>query len=128
MGPDAYRTANLTDVLAEQGASVFDYGNLSITADAPLEHSNANIKQLSEIVSWTKTIEAAAYEAMSSYDLPVFLGGDHSLSAGSVPGVTRYAKECGKEQFVLWLDAHPDFHNLSTTQSGNLHGTPVAYF
>ena len=128
MGPDSYRTANLADALAEQGASVFDCGNLEPTPHEPLEHKNASIRHLSEIVAWTKTIEAAAYEAISSYDLPVFIGGDHSLSAGSVPGVTRHAHEHGKEQFVLWLDAHPDFHNLSSTESGNLHGTPVAYF
>ena len=40
----------------------------------------------------------------------------------------RYAVETGREQFVLWLDAHPDIHTLDTTTSGNLHGTPVAYF
>lgn len=128
MGPDAYRTANLVEALTEQGASVFDYGNINAVAQEPLEHSNAKIRDLAEIVSWTKTIEAAAYEAISSYELPIFLGGDHSLSAGTVPGVTRHAQESGKEQFVLWLDAHPDFHNLTSTESGNLHGTPVAYF
>ena len=45
-----------------------------------------------------------------------------------MPGVTRAAFESGRPQFVLWLDAHPDFHTLRTTSSGNLHGTPVAYF
>ncbi len=128
MGPDSFRTANLADALTEQGASVFDYGNLAPVPHEPLEHENTSIRQLTEIVAWTKTIEAAAYEAISSYDLPVFIGGDHSLSAGTIPGVTRHAQEHGKEQFVLWLDAHPDFHNLSSTESGNLHGTPVAYF
>ena len=128
MGPDSFRTANLADTLTEQGASVFDYGNLQPIPQEPMKHENANIRHLSEIVAWTKTIEAAAYEAISSYDLPVFVGGDHSLSAGTIPGVTRHAAEHNKEQFVLWLDAHPDFHTLSSTESGNLHGTPVAYF
>ena len=128
MGPDAFRTAGLTETLTEQGATVFDYGNLEANAHTPVAHKNSNIKQLTEVVSWTKTIEAAAYDAISTYDLPVFLGGDHSLSAGTVPGVSKYAREQGKEQFVLWLDAHPDFHNLASTESGNLHGTPVAYF
>ncbi len=128
MGPDSFRTANLAGVLTEQGASVFDLGNLEPGSHEPLEHENSNIRHLSEIVAWTKAIEAAAYEAISSYELPVFVGGDHSLSAGTVPGVTRHAQENNKEQFVLWLDAHPDFHNLTSTDSGNLHGTPVAYF
>ena len=50
------------------------------------------------------------------------------MAAGTVPGVARAAAEQGRPLFVLWLDAHPDFHTLSTTKSGNLHGTPVAYF
>ncbi len=128
MGPDAYRTAGLTETLEEQGAAVFDYGNLVATPHQSLEHENSNVRSLTEVVSWIERIEDAAYNAISSYDLPVFLGGDHSLSAGTVPGVTRHARERGQEQFVLWLDAHPDFHNLSSTVSGNLHGTPVAYF
>ena len=128
MGPDSYRTANLAGAFSEQGASVIDCGNLEPIPLKPVEHENTNIRHLSEIVAWTKTIKSAAYEAISSYDLPVFIGGDHSLSAGTVPGVTKHAHEQGREQFVLWLDAHPDFHNLASTESGNLHGTPVAYF
>jgi arginase len=55
------------------------------------------------------------------------MGGDHSLSAGTLCGIARRAAEDGRELFVLWLDAHPDFHTLETTETGNLHGTPVAY-
>ena len=50
------------------------------------------------------------------------------MSAGTVSGMARHANTIGKRLFVLWLDAHSDFHTLDTTQSGNLHGTPVAYF
>ncbi|MBT8410709.1 MAG: arginase, partial [Octadecabacter sp.] len=60
--------------------------------------------------------------------MPVFLGGDHSLALGSVSGIADYAASVGKPLFVLWLDAHSDFHTPMTTTSGNLHGTPVAYF
>ena len=59
--------------------------------------------------------------------MPIFLGGDHSLSAGSIAGISRRAQEKGEELFVLWLDAHSDFHTLDTTTSGNLHGVPMAY-
>ena len=59
--------------------------------------------------------------------MPVFLGGDHSLSLGSVAGMAAHAAALGRPLFVLWLDAHSDFHTLDTTETGNLHGTPVAY-
>ena len=53
---------------------------------------------------------------------------DHSVSLGSVSGIARHAEKLGRPLFVLWLDAHTDYHRLDTTPSGNLHGTPVAYF
>ena len=59
--------------------------------------------------------------------LPVFMGGDHALSLGSVAGVAAHAAEQGRPLFVLWLDAHPDINTPQTTVSGNLHGTPIAY-
>jgi arginase len=59
--------------------------------------------------------------------MPITLGGDHSLAAGTLSGLSRRAAESGREFFVLWLDAHPDFHTLETTQSGNLHGVAMGY-
>lgn len=128
MGPDAFRTAGLSSTLEALGHSVFDYGNLSARKSSVKKHSNEAIHHLDEIVGWASSIEEVAYESASKSQFPVFLGGDHSLSIGTVPGVTRAAREKGQEQFVLWLDAHPDFHTLDSTKSGNLHGTPVAYF
>jgi arginase len=55
------------------------------------------------------------------------MGGDHALAAGTVTGVAAHAHKAGVPQFVLWLDAHADFHTMMTTASGNLHGTPLAY-
>ena len=64
---------------------------------------------------------------MSAKAVPIFLGGDHSLSAGTIAGLMRRAAEEGRPLFVLWLDAHSDFHTPDTTESGNIHGMPVAY-
>lgn len=128
MGPDALRTAGLQNSLEELGFSVKDLGNLSPASCSRRVHSNNAIHHLSETIGWTETLQQASLNAMRDGHLPIFLGGDHSLAAGSVSGIAQAAEEAGQEQFVLWLDAHPDFHNLSTTMSGNLHGTPAAYF
>lgn len=56
------------------------------------------------------------------------MGGDHALSMGTVAGMAAHAEQIGRPLFVLWLDAHSDFHTPDSTDSGNLHGTPVAYF
>ncbi len=127
MGPDAYRTARLGETLSDLGHHVTDLGNLAAPSTTQLSHDNSSILDLPQTVAWASALSDAAYEAAQT-GLPIFLGGDHSLCAGTVPGITRFAHETGQPQFVLWLDAHPDAHTLETTTSGNLHGTPVAYF
>ena len=81
---------------------------------------------MEETIGWTKNLAKTAHSAITDA-VPIFLGGDHALSLGSISGVTRYATAQGRPQFVLWLDAHSDFHTLETSTSGNLHGTPLAY-
>ena len=81
-----------------------------------------------EIAGWTRAIEDAAYRSMQRGAFPVFLGGDHSLSMGSVSGVARHAAEAKRPLFVLWLDAHSDYNTPATSPSGNMHGMPVAFF
>jgi len=127
MGPDAYRTAGLAEAVESLGFAVTDLGNVAPRPVAA-SHPNPALFDLNGVVGWAEALEDAAYQAASAHDLPIFMGGDHGLSIGTVPGVARAAHEAGRPLFVLWLDAHPDFHTLETTQSGNLHGTPVAYF
>jgi arginase len=125
MGPDAYRTAGLATALADLGHKVEDMGNLAPAAHRPDGTEGALFKP-NETAGWTHRLIRAAEQAMAR-GLPIFLGGDHALSLGSVAGVANHAAETGREQFVLWLDAHSDFHTPKTTSSGNLHGTPIAY-
>lgn len=127
MGPDAMRTAGLADILMALGHHVTDLGNLRVTPDGSDVHDNVNIHSLAEARSWIKAIAAATYESAQNSDMTIVLGGDHSIAAGTVPALAKHAQDCGQPFFMLWLDAHPDMHQLTTTQSGNLHGTPVAY-
>jgi arginase len=81
---------------------------------------------LPETLAWAQALKAATGQAVAQ-GLPILLGGDHSLALGSVAGVAAHAETVGRPLFLLWLDAHSDFHTPMTTTSGNLHGTPVAY-
>jgi arginase len=128
MGPDALRTAGIAEILSQLGHSVEDYGNVGCKRAEVPSHSNSAVKNLGKTVGWAKALNEVAYSVATSADFPIFLGGDHSLSIGTVPGVARANAKANREQFVLWLDAHPDIHTLETTTSGNLHGTPVGYF
>lgn len=127
MGPSALRIAGLRTALEELGHEVKDTGNISPRPFGEMAHPNAAVHHLGETVAWIEALSAAAYDH-SETGMPIFLGGDHAISAGTVPGLARRAAERGRPLFVLWLDAHTDFHSLETTVSGNLHGTPVAYY
>ncbi|MHA6324079.1 arginase [Roseivivax sp. CAU 1753] len=124
MGPDAYRTARLPEALRDLGHTVVDLGNVAPDrVDVPAE---PHLHALPETVGWTRALARAAEDAMAR-GTPIFMGGDHALSMGTLSGVAAHAARTERAQFVLWLDAHTDFHTPLTTDSGNLHGTPVAY-
>ena len=124
MGPDAYRTAGLAEALLTLGHAVRDGGDVvPDPCDLP---PREDVHALPETVGWTAALARAAREAMAE-GAPIFMGGDHALSLGTVAGVAAHAAEVGRPLFVLWLDAHSDAHTPATTASGNLHGTPVGY-
>ena len=126
MGPSAFRAAEIGPALHSLGYTVIDKGNLTPKIMTGFSHPNTAIRSLSEIASWTSVLAQAVYEAGAD-GIPVVLGGDHSLAAGTLSGHARRAAETGRKLFVLWLDAHPDLHTLDTSESGNLHGVPMAY-
>ncbi len=126
MGPAAYRVAGLGKVLESLGHSVEDRGDVALPPLGHETHANKAIHDLPEMIGWTKALREAAETAMPD-GMPIFMGGDHGLALGTVAGVAAHAKAAGRPLFVIWLDAHSDFHTPQTTTSGNLHGTPMAY-
>ncbi|MEJ8474976.1 arginase [Roseibium algae] len=127
MGPDAYRTAGLFETLETLGHMVRDLGNLSPEVVEQAVLPNAVVKNFSEIASWTRALHAYARKLGREPGVPIYMGGDHALAAGTVTGHAAAAHELGRPLFVLWLDAHSDFNTLESTGSGNLHGTPLAF-
>ena len=127
MGPASLRTAGLPKTLEALGWQVEDRGDLSIAPQNPRGHANGAVHHLAETIAWIEQLTKVAEDAAGACDLPIFLGGDHSMSAGTMAGIATHASKLGRPLYVLWLDAHPDLHSLDTTASGNLHGTPMAY-
>ncbi len=124
MGPDAYRTAGLAEAIRDLGHTVEDRGNVAPAPFTPKEHPK--LVAYEENIAWTESLADASEAAMKD-GLPLFLGGDHALSLGTVLGAMRHADSVERPLFVLWLDAHTDFHTPQSTDSGNLHGTPLGY-
>ncbi len=127
MGPAAYRVAGIASAIADLGHGVADWGDVSLPELEDVTCANAAVHSLSETLGWTQILADKTDDALSEGGFPIILGGDHSLALGSVAGAAAYAERQGRKLFVLWLDAHSDFHTPMTTTSGNLHGTPLAY-
>ena len=127
MGPAAYRVAGLAAALSDLGHGVTDWGDLSLPPLTTPHCANPAVHSLPRVLGWTQVLSDAVDDALSQGGLPIILGGDHSLALGTVAGAATYAARHDRPLFLLWLDAHSDFHTPMTTTSGNLHGTPVAY-
>lgn len=129
MGPAALRTAGIARVLEQLGHAVEDHGDLArpqaCSADAP---PPANAKYYDEIKAWVRMTSERAWQIARSGAIPIFMGGDHSLSMGSVNGVARYwQQEKDRPLFVIWVDAHADYNTPQTTITGNMHGMSAAF-
>ncbi len=128
MGPAALRTAGLLTLFDALGFAVEDHGDLSIGEVAELaDEPPDSARHYREIQRWIRLLSKRAYELARSGAIPIFLGGDHSLSMGSVNGLARHWREAGRELFVVWLDAHADYNTPATTLSGNMHGMSAAF-
>lgn len=127
MGPAAYRVAGIGAAIRDLGHGVEDWGDVALPDLTPALCPNPAVHSLSEVLGWTEVLADRVDDALSEGGMPVILGGDHSLALGSVAGAAAFAARADRPLFLLWLDAHSDFHTPLTTGSGNLHGTPVAY-
>jgi arginase len=125
MGPEALRVAGLGAALGRHGLDVIDRGNVSGPPNPTLPPV-AGYRHLSQVLEWNRNVHDAVYRDLARGHLPILLGGDHSLSVGSISAVARHCREAGKGLRVLWLDAHADFNTCELSPSGNLHGMPLA--
>lgn len=120
MGPSALRYAGLTRILKAQGHKVKDSGDIRVLSHYTLKDTSLN-KRITPIAEACSQIYSSGKRAIKSGEIPIFLGGDHSIAIGSIGGVTHYS-ECG----IIWLDAHGDFNTPESSTSGNVHGMGLA--
>jgi arginase len=125
MGPEALRVAGLQAALEALGLPVVDRGNVAGPAN-PMQPPRDGYRHLDEVVAWCQAVRDAVGGCLDAGELPVTLGGDHSLAIGSIAAVARWCRRRGKKVYVLWLDAHADYNVPATSPSGNIHGMPAA--
>lgn len=128
MGPSALRVANIGPKLGKLGYDVEDVGNVPVAVrESVLKPQEKGIKYLPEIVDTVTHLKDKVYQAFKDGRIPLILGGDHSLAIGSIAGATKFFGEKKQKIGVIWLDAHGDINTPETSQSGNIHGMPLAH-
>lgn len=129
MGPSALRIARLGPRLEELGLKVTDFGNIAVRIAESLSapKSEKKAKYLAEITATCRALSDAVAKSLSDGDVPLVLGGDHSIAVGTVAGVSRFFAGKKEKVGLVWLDAHADINTPETTISGNVHGMPVAH-
>lgn len=126
MGPSALRIAGVSEKLRSLGYSVIDAGDVEILTPEVQEVHDEKLPYLHEIARACRVLARSVELSLDNNDFPLVLGGDHSMSIGTIAGVAAHCKKNQKRLGVIWIDAHTDINVPETSPSGNIHGMPVA--
>jgi len=126
MGPSAVRVAGLEARLEELGHTVEDAGNIAVAIPEQKKAGDANAKYLKEITATCTKSAELVLKTLEAGKVPVVLGGDHSVAAGTVAGVAEFYRRQDQRIGLLWIDAHSDMNTPDSSPSGNVHGMPLA--
>ncbi|QQE78493.1 arginase [Alicyclobacillus sp. SO9] len=122
MGPSAIRYAGLEEKLEALGHDVEDLGNIPVPTPEMHRVTNDKLKYLDEVTAVCTALSKEVNNVVKEGFTPIILGGDHSISIGSIAGIASSQSSFG----VIWFDAHGDMNTDTTTPSGNIHGMPLA--
>ncbi|MDF2504406.1 arginase [Clostridium sp.] len=122
--PDKLRENRIIDIIHNDHHEIYDCGNMFVpNVNEGNKYSfNSKMKYLKPIIDVNTNLAHEVYSSFTSGSFPFVVGGDHSLGLGSISGASKYHKNLA----VIWVDAHGDINTDKTTNSGNVHGMPLA--
>jgi len=126
MGPSAFRIAGLGERLTALGIPVVDAGDLVAPIPEVKTFGDPSKKYIREIARVCERLYKASLTVLEKGGIPLVLGGDHSLAAGSVAATADFLRRGDKPLGLIWVDAHGDMNTPGTSTSGNVHGMPLA--
>ncbi len=126
MGPSAIRIGRLSSRLTQLNLHVEDLGNVDVPVPEEVPHGRIELMYLVEIGKVCVDLARRVRTCLDEGRMPLVLGGDHSLSAGSVGGVSSHFRQRNQRIGLIWVDAHGDMNVPETSSSGNVHGMPLA--
>lgn len=116
----------LMEHLAELGYEVEDWNDLDIPRPLIQPEPNANPRYLPEMLESTDKIVPAVKEILTRSQIPIILGGDHSIALATFSAISSYYRAQNQDIGLIWFDAHADMNTPETSPTGNLHGMPLA--
>lgn len=119
MGPAAIRYAGLIDEIKEMGFEVEDKGDLIPPQEGK---STEKLRAYEQVNNINAQLYAEVKDTLEKGNFPIVLGGDHSIAAGSISATAKHYGSIG----VIWIDAHGDWNNDESTETGNMHGMPFS--
>jgi arginase len=122
MGPSAIRYAGLQATIEQLGRRYLDYGNVATPEVEAIDVGDERTRYLDEILRACERVADQVASAKGRGELPLVLGGDHSIALGTLGGLARVDGPGG----VIWIDAHGDLNRPETSPTGNVHGMPLA--
>jgi arginase len=125
MGPAAMKVAETAEKIERLGLRVVE----EIDIDVPRSvcwGDQSTAKCIPEILKVSQDVSDAVDDALANGHIPVTIGGDHSLAIGSIAGVSKHFRRIKKDFGLVWFDAHGDINTPDTSESGNVHGMPLA--
>ncbi len=126
IGPAALRVARLNQRIARLGYSVDDRGDMRLERPRSYPEEGEKLKYVREISIACEQLAAEVEAILSADELPLVLGGDHSIAIGSFSGAASYYKKQQETLGLIWFDAHADMNTPDSTPSGNIHGMPLS--
>ena len=115
LGPAALRFAGIVEGIQAEGIDVEDLGDIPML---PTGKTQDNLRNYEQVIDMNRSIYEKILEMHQRGSFPVLLGGDHSIATGSIMATTKHFGEIG----LIWVDAHGDWNNEESTESGNMHG------
>jgi arginase len=126
MGPSAIRIAGVSQGLRQLGLAVEDDGDVGVPAPESRDPGDRTARYLEPIYHVCNRLRLRVRRSLEQAEVPVVLGGDHSIAIGTVAGVSEHFKARGQTIGLVWIDAHADMNTPESSPSGNIHGMPLA--
>ena len=126
MGPSALRIAGISQEIEAIGHTITELGTVTAGGLETTDAGEQELRFLDEIVHVADETRKLVREGLVRGCTPLVLGGDHSLSIGSVAAVAEHYRPRGSSVGVIWVDAHADMNRPHTTPTGNIHGMSLA--